>query len=127
MLLALAVIGAVCTPFVHPTATPYPTPDEVSIYLMLTDKYTSLDAIVHIYDMSADDAARVLQALQSIEPASGFEMLHEQVLDAYRYICRGKLLLPGADNLLRAEAYFMVDWGISCLLDYRQQVDKLRH
>lgn len=93
---------------------------------MLTAKYTSYEVIWHIYDMSPDEAARILQALQAIEPPAGFEALHEQALDAYRMICKAKLLLPGADPVLRSEAYFVIDWGISRLKDYREQLDQLQ-
>lgn len=92
--------------------------------MMLTIKYTSYDVILRIYDMSPDEVARILLALQSIEPPNGFEALHEQALDAYRIICKGKLLLPGADPVLRSEAYFAIDWGISLLRDYRERLDQ---
>ncbi len=109
------------------TATPLPTPDEVGIYIMLTEKYTAPLVILQIDDMTADEAARILQALQAIEPPFRLEALHEQALDAYRQICMGKLLLPGSDSVLRADAYFMIDWGISRLLDYREKLEKLHH
>ena len=109
------------------TATPYPTPDDLTIYSMLTEKYTSTDLILRIYDMPVDETARILRALRSIEPPAGLEVLHEQALDAYQYICDGKLLLPGARKELRAEALFMIDWGIGQLLDYREQLDKILH
>jgi hypothetical protein len=93
---------------------------------MLTEKYTAFQVIMRVHDMTADDAARMLQALQAIEPPARVEALHEQALDAYRRICAGKLLLPGADSVVRAEAYFMIDWGISRLLDYREKLENLR-
>ncbi len=105
-----------------PTAMPLPTPDERAIYAMMTEKYTSWGIIFSVQDMSADESARILQALQAIQPPQGLEALHEQALDAYRHICKGKLLLPGADSLVRAEAYFMIDWGIGRLLEYREQL-----
>lgn len=105
---------------------PPPTPDALGIYVTLTEKYTSYEAIWRIYDMSPDEAARILQALQAIEPPAGFEALHEQALDAYRMICKAKLLLPGADPVLRSEAYFVIDWGISRLKDYCEQLDQLQ-
>ncbi len=125
-LFGLLLLPNGCATQAKPTLTPHPTPDDLGIYLMLTERYTSFGTIMHVHDMSADEAARILQALQSIEPPAGLGALHEQALDAYRYICRGKLLLPSADSVLRAEAYFMVDWGISRLLDYREQIDKVR-
>jgi hypothetical protein len=45
-------------------------------------------------------------------------------VNAYRHICAGKLLLPRADNVLRAEAFFMIDWGIALLKDYRERLDQ---
>lgn len=92
---------------------------------MMTEKYTSWEVIFSITDMSANEAARILSALQAIEPPADLKDLHEQAVDAYRSICTGKLLLPHADNLVRAEAYFMVDWGIGRLLDYREQLAAL--
>nr|MBC7245706.1 hypothetical protein [Chloroflexota bacterium] len=124
-LLALAVLLlAGCKQQTIPTVVPLPTPDAHAIYMMLTMKYTSDDVILRIYDMSPDEVARILQALQSIEPPDGLEALHEQALDAYRIICKGKLLLPGADPVLRSEAYFAIDWGIGLLRDYRERLDK---
>ena len=99
----------------------------MDVYTMLTEKYTSFDATLRVYDISADDAARILRALQAIRPPPGLEALHEQALDAYRHICRGKLLLPGADSVLRSEAHFMLDWGISLLRDYRERLDQWPH
>lgn len=110
---------------VVPTAKLLPTPDDRAIYSMMTEKYTSWDVIFSIGDMSANEAARILGALLAIEPPADLEVMHEQAVDAYRYICKGKLLLPGADNLVRAEAHFMVDWGVGRLRDYREQLDAL--
>ena len=109
-----------------PTATLPPTPDNMAIYIMLTDKYTAFHVIMSIDEMTANEAARILQALQAIEPPVSLEALHEQAVDAYEQICIGKLLLPGSDSVERAEAYFMIDWGISRLLDYREQLDSLQ-
>jgi len=92
---------------------------------MMTEKYTSWGIIFSVQDMSADESARILRALQAIQPPQGLETLHEQALDAYRHVCKGKLLLPGADSLVRAEAYFMIDWGIGRLLEYREQLGAL--
>jgi len=126
--LLLSLIGCArhAEPTRTPTRTPLPTPDRLAIYAMLTEKYTAFQVIMSVYDMTADDAARMLQALQAIEPPVRVEALHEQALDAYRQICAGKLLLPGADSVLRAEAYFMIDWGISRLLDYREKLENLQ-
>jgi len=111
--------------FVVPTANPFSTPDEYAIYAMMTEKYTSWEVIFSTADMSVDEAARILSALQAIQPPAELKALHEQAVDAYRSICMGKLLLPNADNLVRAEAHFMVDWGVGRLLDYREQLDTL--
>ncbi len=108
-----------------PTANPFSTPDEHAIYAMMTENYTSWDVIFSITDMSADETARILSALQAIQPPTDLEALHEQAVDAYQSICMGKLLLPNADNQVRAEAYFLVDWGIGRLLDYGEQLDAL--
>jgi hypothetical protein len=91
---------------------------------MMTARYTSPSVIVTIYDMSADDAARILRALQSIEAPADLQALHEQAIGAYQHICAGKLLLPRADNVLRSEAYFMIDWGVALLKDYRERLDE---
>jgi hypothetical protein len=124
MLLGLCIALASCAQAATPTVVPRPTPDERDIYIMMTARYTSLDVIVTIYDMSADEAARILRALQSIEAPPDLQDLHEQAVNAYQHISAGKLLLPGADNVLRAEAYFMVDWGIALLMDYRERLDQ---
>ena len=123
--LLCALIG--CRPVQPGTATVAPgaTPDDMAVYRMLTDKYTSAYAVLRVPDLSADDAARILRALQAVSVPPEAEALHEQALDAYRHICTGKLLLPGADSRLRAEAYFMVDWGISRLIDYGEQLDRM--
>ena len=115
-----------CTGQAEPTATPPATPDHLAIYLMLTEKYTSPTVIVRICDMPTDETTRILHALESISPPAGLEPLHEQAVDAYRYICQGKRLLPGTRGVLRAEGLFMIDWGIGRLLDYREQVDQWR-
>jgi hypothetical protein len=126
LLLSLIGCARLAEPTKTPTRTPLPTPDELAIYVMLSEKYTAPYVIMQIYDMSADQAARILRGLQAIEPPPRAEELHQQALNAYQQICAGKLLLPGADSVLRAEAYFMVDWGISRLLDYNQKLARLR-
>lgn len=126
LLLSLIGCARLAEPTKTPTRTPLPTPDELAIYVMLSEQYTAPYVIVQIYDMSADQAARILRALQAIEPPPRVEELHQQAVDAYQQICVGKLLLPGADSELRSEACFMVDWGISRLLDYNQQLGRLR-
>jgi hypothetical protein len=93
---------------------------------MLTDKYTSYVAIVGIEQMPVDETARILRALRDITPPIGLEALHEQAVHSYEQICAGKLLLPGSDSTLRAEAYFMIDWGVGRLLDYRQKLDQVQ-
>jgi len=120
----LSAIGLASCRAEQPTPTA-PVPDERALYAMMTDGYTSWAAIANIRDISADEAARRLKALQAIRPPSGLESLHEQAVNAYQHICGGKLLLPGADSVLRAEAYFMVDWGRICLMDYREELDRL--
>jgi hypothetical protein len=94
---------------------------------MMTAKYTSPSVMATIYDMSADDAARIVRALQAIEAPPDFQALHEQAVSAYQHICAGKLLLPRSDNVLRSEAYFMIDWGIALLKDYRERLDEEQH
>jgi len=123
-LLTLVITVSCCVRESDPSVTVRPTADERAIYRMLVEKYTSPAITMSIDTMSADEAARILRALQSIEPPTGYERLHEQALDAWRQICRGKLLLIGADSMVRAEAYFMVDWGISRLIDYREHIDQ---
>jgi hypothetical protein len=126
--LLLSLIGCVrlAEPTRTPTRTPLPTPDELAIYVMLTDRYTAPYIIMQIHDMSADEAARILRALQAVEPPPRAEELHQQALNAYQQICAGKLLLPGSDSVLRADAYFMIDWGISRLVDYHEELERMR-
>ena len=115
-----------CARPVEPTATPVPTPDEVTRYITATERYTSYGAIGYVNEMSAVDAISILRTLQAIEPPEQLEVSHEQALRGYRHIYDGKVLLPGAGSELRAEAFFMIEWGIGLLLEYRQELDKLR-
>jgi hypothetical protein len=126
LLLSLIGCARLAEPTRTPTRTPLPTPDELAIYVMLTERYTAPYVIMQIDDMTADEAARILRALQTIEPPPRAEELHQQVLDAYQQICAGKLLLPGSDSVLRADAYFMIDWGIGRLVDYHEKLARLR-
>jgi len=127
VLLGFVISISCCARQLEPTVTARPTPDELAIYRMLTEKYTSPVAVMNVNEISADQAARVLRALQSIEPPTGYERLHEQALDAWRQICMGKLLLVGADSMVRAEAFFMVDWGVRCLIDYRERINQAQY
>jgi hypothetical protein len=123
MLLGLCVAVGNCAQAATPAVAPRPTPDALDIYIMMTAKYTSPSFIATIYDISADDAARIVRALQAIEAPPGLQTLHEQAVSAYQHITAGKLLLPGSQNVLRSEAYFMIDWGIALLKDYRERLD----
>ena len=118
VLLGLGAVLTHCAQPATPTATPRPTPTALEIYVMMTDRYTSFDVIVTIYAMSAEQAGRILHALQAIEAPPDLQELHEQAVSAYEHVYSGKMLLPGADPVLRSEAYFMVDWGISLLIGY---------
>lgn len=122
--LGLCIALCSCAQAATPTAILRPTPDAVDIYIMMTEKYTSASVILSIYSMSADDAARIVRALQAIEAPYDLQDLHEQAVSAYQHVCAGKLLLPGSDNVLRSEALFMVDWGIALLKDYRERLDE---
>ena len=122
-LLGLSLSFSSCSERATPTATPLLTPDARTLYVMMTDRYTSVERIFGAHVMSSTEAARILRALQAIEPPQHLESLHERAVDGYRHIVEGKLLLPEADNVVRAEALFMVDWGISLLLDYRERLD----
>lgn len=115
-----------CAQSATPTIALRPTPDALDIYFMMMERYTSPSAIAGIYDMSADDASRMLRALESIEAPPELRSRHEQAANAYQHICAGKLLLPGADNVLRSEAYFVIDWGIALLEDCREHLDERR-
>jgi len=108
----------------QPTAT-QPIPDDLATYMMLTEKYTAHYVIFSIDDMPLDEAARIIRALRSIDPPAGLEELHRQAISAYEYVTAGKLLVPGADSQLRAEAYFQIDWGIQLLIDYREQLEDI--
>jgi hypothetical protein len=92
---------------------------------MLVDKYTAYAVILGINEMTADEAARILTALRGIDPPAGVAELHQQAISAYERVSAGKLLLPGSDSQIRAEAYFEIDWGTKLLMDYREQLDKL--
>ncbi len=123
LVIVLCSLGNCRSMTAAPTATPVPTPDEHSIYLMMTQGYTSWEVLYSIHQMSQQEAARILRALEAVQPPEGLEALHQEAVSAYQYILGGKLLLPTTDNLVRAEAYFMVDWGIALLTGYRERVD----
>ncbi len=126
-LFTLTTCASSLEPTLQPTATPtQPILDDLAVYKMLTDKYTAYYVIFGIDEMSVDEAARILKALRSIDPPIGLEELHRQAISAYEYVASGKLLLPGSDSKLRAEAYFQIDWGVKLLIDYRQQLDTLQ-
>lgn len=124
VLFGFLLLLAGCTKHAQPTAVPRPTPDELDIYVMLTEKYTSYDVIVQVYDVPVSETLRRLHALQAVTPPTGLEALHQKAIDGYSYICEGKQLLPGANSVVRAEAFFMIEWGISRLLDYREHLDQ---
>lgn len=118
--LGLALVG--CQ--LKPTPTPIPTPDALGIYLILVDDYTSLDTIVQMRDRAPDEIQRMEMAMQAIVPPPDLRQLHRQALEAFGYIYEGLSLLPApGDNMLVAEANFMVDWGISRLMEYRELLD----
>ena len=106
-------------------STPPPTPSPRDVYLMISGRYTSWQAIWRVHEMSAGEAARTLSALKDLQVPTDLEHLHEMALDGYRHGIVGKLLLPTRDPLVRAEGYFLVDWGISLLVEHRQGVDAL--
>jgi len=107
----------------HPT--PLPTPSQRDVYLMVSGRYTSWQAIWRVHEMSADEAARILSALKGLQVPTELEHLHALALDGYGHVIGGKLLLPTRDPLLRAEGYFLVDWGISLLVEHRQSIEAL--
>ncbi|MBC7264566.1 MAG: hypothetical protein H5T64_09485 [Chloroflexi bacterium] len=118
--LGLALVG--CQ--LKPTPTPIPTPDALGIYLILVDDYTSLNTIVQMRDRAPDEIQRMEMAMQAIVPPPDLRQLHLQALEAFNYIYEGLSLLPApGDNVLVAEANFMVDWGISRLMEYRELLD----
>jgi hypothetical protein len=123
VLLALALSSGCSAEKAAPTARPFPTPDDRAIYAMMTSKYTSWDVIFGIHDMSAAESARILGALEAIQPPVDLEDLHQQAITAYQHVVEGKRLLLGADSILRAEAQFMIDWGVALLLHFREQFD----
>lgn len=118
--LELTLVGCL----LKPTPTPIPTPDALGIYLMLVADYTSLDTIVQMRDRTPDDVQRMEMAMEAIVPPPDLRELHLQALEAFEYIYKGLSLLPApGDNVLVAEANFMVDWGISRLMEYRDLLD----
>lgn len=123
--LGLALVG--CAPPATPTAVPVPTPDPVDIYVQMAGRYTSLNLILSIGDLSAEDVDRIVRALIAIEAPPGLEDLHEQAVTGWKWVSDGKLLLPGADGRLRAEAYFMMEWGMGMLFDYLERLSQIEH
>jgi len=128
VLFVLLSMCASCAGYVVPAQPPTlvpPTPDALDIYFMMMEEYTSPDAIVGIYDQSAEEIGRRLRAILAVQPPAGLEVLHQEAVDAYQYIREGMLLVPGERSVMRAEALFMIDWGISRLWGYREQTDTL--
>jgi hypothetical protein len=126
VLFVLLSVCAACAGYPVPVPTqalPPPTPDALDIYAMMMEKYTSPSAIVGIYSQSAEEAGRRLRALLAVQPPAGLEALHQEAVDGYHYIREGMLLIPGANSVTRAEALFMIDWGVSRLWDYRERTD----
>ena len=124
-LLISLVICTCCVKRPEPVIVPQATPDRLAIYLALTDKYTSPAVILRTYEAPADEISRMQRDLQAITPPPGLETLHSQAVAAYESVRQGRLMLPGADSLLRAEAYFAIEWGVGRLLDYRQRLGEL--
>jgi hypothetical protein len=94
---------------------------------MTTERYTSPGALLTIGEMSAEDVDRVVRAMQAIEAPADLQELHAQAVSGWKWISDGKWLLPGADGVLRSEAYFMVEWGMSLLIDYWERLSQIEH
>ncbi len=127
VLLVLCIALGSCGPAATPTVTPSPTPDAVDIYIMMTRRYTSPAFVLTLGDMSAEDVDRIVRALQDIQAPAELQDLHEQAVSGWKWVSDGKLLLPGADGQLRAEAYFMMEWGMGLLLDYWERLNQVEH
>ena len=127
VLLVLCIALGSCGPAATPTVTPSPTPDAVDMYIMMTQRYTSPAFVLTLGDMSAEDVDRIVRALQSIQAPAELQDLHEQAVSGWKWVSDGKLLLPGADGRLRAEAYFMMEWGMGLLLDYWERLSQVEH
>ena len=126
-LLALCMALGSCRLAATPTVVPSPTPDPVDIYIMMTQRYTSPAFVLTLGDMSAEDVDRIVRALQDIQAPAELQDLHEQAVSGWKWVSDGKLLLPGADGQLRAEAYFMMEWGMGLLLDYWERLSQVEH
>ncbi len=127
LFLGLCVALGNCAPPATPTALPAPTPDPMDIYIQMVGRYTSLNAILAIGDLSAEDVDRIVRAMVAIEAPPGLEALHEQAVTGWKWVSDGKLLLPGADGRLRAEAYFMMEWGMGLLFDYLERLSQVEY
>lgn len=127
LLVGLCLALAGCAPAATPTPVPAPTPDPVDIYIRMTESYTSPGVILAIGELSAEDVDQIVRAMMAIEAPAGLEDLHEQAVSGWKWVSDGKWLLPGADGRLRSEAYFMMEWGMGLLIDYRERLSQVEH
>jgi poly-gamma-glutamate capsule biosynthesis protein CapA/YwtB (metallophosphatase superfamily) len=123
------------TATIAPSPTPPPSPTaetplsfldpEVRLYLDETEPFASTIALVQAMSLSVGQLDEVLNQLREIIPPPDLAEAHEQLIAAYDYLRQGMAILsssPPPDNVLRAEGYFLQDWGLKCLRDHQEMV-----
>lgn len=108
-----------------PKKEPSPTPDELEVYLRSVQDYTSVWVIASAEEKSPQELAAIIQALEATHPPAALAEAHALAIEAYGYIYEGVLIQPAfGEGELASEKYFLIDWGVSRLLEYRQMVDE---
>ncbi len=133
----LAGTGCLPAPTAVPTATVPPSPSpipedplsslkpEVRLYLIQTEPFTSASALREARYLSVEQLDVVLSQLDSIVPPADLAEAHEKLIAGYDFLRQGMVILsahPTPDGVLRAEGYFLLDWGMKTLRDHQEMV-----
>lgn len=118
------------TPFPTPTATPTPAePDriqlspDVQIYLERMWPVASNVAIFTAQHKSSTELLIIVAEVKGVVPPQELEEAHAILVEGYELLAEGRIILEGAPRPeLRSEAFFMQDWGIRQLREYRRLV-----
>jgi hypothetical protein len=98
---------------------------EVRLYLIRTEPFVSDSALVEAPYLSVEQLDVVLSQLEVIVPPADLAETHEKLIAGYDFLRQGMVILsahPTPDGVLRAEGYFLQDWGMKTLREYREMV-----
>ena len=124
LVLLVAFVLSGCGIMPTPTPVPMPTPSEAEIYAMIMQDYTSPMAIMRVDRLSLRQIEDIQAALRAVKPPTDLIELHAQALRAYDFIYRGKFALTKPiRGETRAEAFFLVDWGIALLRAFDEDLE----